>query len=56
MPTAPSCSKSFGVAKERWTEPGAVVEAFLDNSRGVGARSLLTLPLAGFVAADFDGE
>ena len=46
----------LGIPKERWKEPGAVVEAFLANSASVGARSLLTLPLAGFVAADFDGE
>jgi mannan endo-1,4-beta-mannosidase len=44
------------VPKEAWREPAAVVEAFLANSRGVGARSLLTLPLAGYVAADFDGD
>lgn len=44
------------VPKEAWREPAAVVEAFLANSRSVGARSLLTLPLAGYVAADFDGE
>ena len=32
-----------------------MIEVFLANSRKVGAQSLLTLPLAGFVAADFDG-
>jgi mannan endo-1,4-beta-mannosidase len=46
----------LGVPKEAWREPAAVIEAFLANSRSVGARSLLTLPLAGFVAADFDGD
>jgi mannan endo-1,4-beta-mannosidase len=44
------------IPKEAWREPAAVVEAFLANSRSVGARSLLTLPLAGYVAADFDGD
>ncbi|WP_374544678.1 glycoside hydrolase family 44 protein [Rhodoblastus sp.] len=48
--------ETLGVPKAQWSAPGAVVEAFLANSAGVGARSLLTLPLAGFVAADFDGE
>ncbi len=47
--------QTLDVAKEHWGEPAAVIEAFLANSRKVGAQSLLTLPLAGFVAADFSG-
>ncbi len=43
------------VPKEDRDRPGEVVEIFLANSRKIGARSLLTLPLAGYVAADFNG-
>ncbi len=45
----------LGAPKEDWGRPGEVVDVFLANSRKVGASSLLTLPLAGFVAADFGG-
>ena len=38
-----------------WDKPAAVIEKFLANSRIVGAPSLVTLPLAGYVAADLDG-
>jgi mannan endo-1,4-beta-mannosidase len=47
---------TLGVAKSDWKKPASVIEVFLANSQVVGAQSLLTLPLAGFVAADFDGE
>lgn len=43
------------VEADRRDRPAAVVDAFFANSRAIGAKSLLTLPLAGFVAADFDG-
>jgi mannan endo-1,4-beta-mannosidase len=45
----------LGVAKERLGEPAVAVDAFLANSRRIGAQSLLTLPLAGYVAADMNG-
>jgi mannan endo-1,4-beta-mannosidase len=43
------------IPKEDWNKPAAVFETFLDHSREVGVPSLICLPLAGFVAADFDG-
>lgn len=45
----------LGAPKADWGRPGEVVELFLANSGKVGAKSLLTLPLAGYVAADFNG-
>ncbi|HUO55795.1 MAG TPA: glycoside hydrolase family 44 protein [Rhodoblastus sp.] len=45
----------LGAAREEWGRPGELIEVFLANSKLIGARSLLTLPLAGFVAADFNG-
>jgi len=36
--------------------PGAVVTHFIEENQKVGLDSLVTLPLAGFVAADKDGE
>ncbi len=45
----------LGVPKANWGQPAAVLEAFLANSRKIGAQSLVTLPLAGFVAADTNG-
>ena len=46
---------SLDVDKSDWARPAAAVEGFLDHSRQLGVPSLLTLPLAGFVAADVDG-
>jgi Glycoside hydrolase family 44 len=45
----------LGAPKADWSRPGEAVEIFLANSRKIGARSLVTLPLAGYVAADFAG-
>ena len=45
----------LGVEKKDWDRPAIVIDAFLANSRGAGAASLLTLPLSGQVAADLDG-
>ncbi len=47
--------QALGVPKENWGQPAVVIEAFLANSRRIGAQSLVTLPLAGFVAADMNG-
>jgi mannan endo-1,4-beta-mannosidase len=46
---------SLDIPKANWGQPAAVIETFLANSRAIGAQSLLTLPLAGFVAADANG-
>lgn len=40
---------------ERW-RPAVVIEAMHEASLGMGARSLVTLPLSPYVAADMDGE
>jgi hypothetical protein len=45
----------LGASRADWDKPAEVVDVFLANSRDIGARSLLTVPLAGFVAADFNG-
>lgn len=45
----------LGVPRDDWGRPAAVIETFLANSRKIGAQSLVTLPLAGFVAADMNG-
>lgn len=37
-------------------EPGRQAEAFVERNREAGAETLLTLPMAGWVAADKDGE
>ncbi len=45
----------LSIPRRDWGNPAAVVEKFLSNSRLVGVPSLITLPIAGYVAADFDG-
>jgi mannan endo-1,4-beta-mannosidase len=47
--------ETLQVEKSKRADPAAVIDAFVANSRSLGAQSLLTLPLAGFVAADFNG-
>ena len=47
--------ETLQVAPAMRARPAAVIDAFLANSRAASAQSLVTLPLAGFVAADFDG-
>lgn len=37
-------------------QPGALVRHFVEESQKAGAESLITLPLAGYIAADKDGE
>lgn len=43
------------LSDEERRRPHAVIDAMLAASRAMGAKSLVTLPLAGFVAADADG-
>ena len=43
------------IPKEEWQRPGVVVEAMHEASLRLGARSLVTLPLSPYVAADMDG-
>ncbi|BAR99247.1 glycoside hydrolase family 44 protein [Blastochloris viridis] len=45
----------LGVPDPHRTRPAAVIEAMHHASLAMGAKSLVTLPLAGFVAADFGG-
>ena len=37
-------------------QPGSMVKQFVEQGRKAGAESLITVPMAGFVAADKDGE
>ena len=48
-------SDSLGLPEAQRTMPGAVIAAMHEASLAMGARSIVTLPLAGFVAADKDG-
>ncbi len=45
----------LGIPKAERGEPARVITWFHETSREFGAESLVTLPLAGFVAADGDG-
>jgi mannan endo-1,4-beta-mannosidase len=45
----------LGLSAAQRLEPAAAIEAMHRNSLKVGAQSVVTLPLAGFVAADGDG-
>ncbi len=44
------------IPKDAWSRPGVVIETMHDASLAMGARSLVTLPLSPFVAADMNGE
>jgi mannan endo-1,4-beta-mannosidase len=46
---------ALGIAREEWTKPARLIEAMHEASLAMGAKSLVTVPLAGSVAADFDG-
>jgi len=46
---------ALGLSAEARREPAAVIAAAHTASQAMGARSLITVPLAGFVAADADG-
>lgn len=45
----------LGMSEAQRNEPAAVIAAAHANSQSIGAKSLITLQLAGFVAADADG-
>ena len=51
----PFLLEALGVPRDMWGEPAAVVHAMHEASLAMGAQSLVTVPLAGFAAADFDG-
>ncbi len=48
--------EALRLPRESWGRPGAVIEAMHESSLAMRASSLVTLPLAGYVAADFSGE
>jgi mannan endo-1,4-beta-mannosidase len=45
----------LGIPQQDWTRPGIVVDTMHETSLALGAKSLITVPLAGYVAADFNG-
>lgn len=47
--------EALGVPKSDWRRPAALIEAMHEASLAMGAQSLVTLPIAGYVAADFGG-
>ena len=51
----PFLLEALQVPKDRWSKPAAVIETMHDASLALGAKSLVTVPLAGFVAADMAG-
>ncbi len=46
---------ALGIPKGEWSKPGIVVETMHEMSLAMGAVSLVTVPIAGYVAADFNG-
>lgn len=46
---------ALGLPRKEWTKPARLIEAMHETSLAMGARSLVTVPLAGSVAADFGG-
>lgn len=45
--------EALRIPRAIWHRPGVVIEAMHEASLAMGAKSLVTLPLTGFVAADF---
>lgn len=45
----------LGIPEAERSRPAAVIDHMHRNSLGIGAKSIVTLPLAGYVAADGDG-
>ncbi|BCP51457.1 beta-mannanase [Kaistia sp. 32K] len=45
----------LGLPKSEWSRPALLIETMHETSLAMGAQSLVTVPLAGYVAADFDG-
>lgn len=46
---------ALGIDRPQWSEPARLIETMHETSLAMGAKSLVTVPLAGYVAADFDG-
>lgn len=51
----PFLLNALGIAQGDWKKPGLLIERMHETSLAMGAKSLVTVPLAGYVAADFDG-
>ncbi|MCB1541117.1 MAG: hypothetical protein KDJ25_09820 [Rhodoblastus sp.] len=47
--------KALDIPRSEWARPAIVVEKMHEASLAIGARSLVTLSLSPYVAADFDG-
>ena len=47
--------EALQIPKGEWSRPGVVVESMHEASLAIGAKSLVTLPVAPYVAADFAG-
>ena len=47
--------EALGIPKDDWNKPGIVVDTMHETSLALGAVSLVTVPIAGYVAADFNG-
>ena len=47
--------EALQIPRSLWTRPAVVIEAMHEASLDLGARSLVTLPLAGYAAADMNG-
>ncbi|MBN9025191.1 MAG: hypothetical protein J0H20_06170 [Rhizobiales bacterium] len=46
---------ALGIDRPQWGKPARLIETMHETSLAMGAKSLVTVPLAGYVAADFDG-
>jgi hypothetical protein len=52
---APYLLEALQIPRSDWSRPAVVIEAMHEASLAMGAQSLVTLPIAGHVAADFAG-
>ena len=52
---APTLLRALQIPQAQWTRPAVVIEKMHETSLAMGAASLVTLPLAGYVAADMLG-
>ena len=46
---------ALNIPREQWSHPAIVIETMHEASLAMGASSLVTLPIQGYVAADFSG-
>ncbi|MFI5408727.1 glycoside hydrolase family 44 protein [Kaistia sp. UC242_56] len=51
----PFLLNALGLAESEWQKPASLIETMHEASLAMGAKSLVTVPLAGYVAADFAG-